>query len=86
MKEKIKKIFLEIKNRYGLVYLSVISILTILNFIAAAFTTNFLYEPNINILNFFLMLFIPTTSIGIGIITIIKFIIEAFKKKKKARI
>ena len=86
MKKKIKKIFLEIGRRYGFVYLTVISILTILNFIAAAFTTNFLYEPNINPLNFFLMLFIPITSIGIGVITIIKFILEAFKKKEGSHI
>ena len=86
MKKKLKKIFLEIKRRYGLIYLSVISIVIILNFIAAVFITNFLYEPNINPLNFFLMLFVPTTSIAVGIITIIKFILEAFKKKEGSHI
>ena len=72
MKKKLKKIFLEIKRRYGLIYLSVISIVIILNFVAAVFITNFLYEPNINPLNFFLMLFVPTTSIAVGIIIVYK--------------
>lgn len=84
--KKIKNLFLEIKNRYGLIYLSIISVFIILNFIASAFTTNFLYEPNINPINLFLILFIPSTSISVGIITIIKFIIEALKKKEGSHI
>lgn len=79
-------LFLKIKNRYGLIYLSIISIFVILYIIASAFITNFLYEPNTNPLNLFLILFIPSTSITIGIITIIKFIIEAFKKKEGSHI
>lgn len=84
--KKINNIFLEIKNRYGLIYLSIISLFIILDFIAAAFTTNFLYEPNINPINLFLILFIPSTSITVGVITIIKFIIEALKKKEGSHI
>ena len=34
-------LFLKIKNRYGLIYLSVISIFIILDIIASAFITNF---------------------------------------------
>ena len=79
-------LFLKIKNRYGLIYLSVISIFMILDIIASAFITNFLYEPNTNPLNLFLILFIPSTSIFVGIITIIKFILEAFKKKEGSHI
>lgn len=79
-------LFLKIKNRYGLIYLSVISIFIILDIIASAFITNFLYEPNTNHLNLFLILFIPSTSIFVGIITIIKFILEAFKKKEGSHI
>lgn len=79
-------LFLKIKNRYGLIYLSVIFIFIILNIIASAFITNFLYEPNTNPLNLFLILFIPSTSIFVGIITIIKFILEAFKKKEGSHI
>lgn len=79
-------LFLKIKNRYGLIYLSVISIFIILDIIASAFITNFLYEPNTNPLNLFLILFIPSTSIFVGIITIIKFILEAFKKKEGSHI
>ena len=48
-------LFLKIKNRYGLIYLSVISIFIILDIIASAFITNFLYEPNTNPLNLFLI-------------------------------
>lgn len=84
--KKINNIFLEIKNRYGLIYLSIISVFIILDFIAAAFTTNFLYEPNINLVNLFLILFIPSTSITVGVVTIIKFIIEALKKKEGSHI
>lgn len=79
-------LFLKIKNRYGLIYLSVIFIFIILDIIASAFITNFLYEPNTNPLNLFLILFIPSTSIFVGIITIIKFILEAFKKKEGSHI
>ena len=79
-------LFLKIKNRYGLIYLSVISIFIILDIIASAFITNFLYEANTNPLNLFLILFIPSTSIFVGIITIIKFILEAFKKKEGSHI
>lgn len=79
-------LFLKIKNRCGLIYLSVISIFIILDIIASAFITNFLYEPNTNPLNLFLILFIPSTSIFVGIITIIKFILEAFKKKEGSHI
>lgn len=79
-------LFLKIKNRYGLIYLSVMSIFIILDIIASAFITNFLYEPNTNPLNLFLILFIPSTSIFVGIITIIKFILEAFKKKEGSHI
>lgn len=79
-------LFLKIKNRYGLIYLSVISIFIILDIIASAFITNFLYEPNTNPLNLFLILFIPSMSIFVGIITIIKFILEAFKKKEGSHI
>ena len=49
-------LFLKIKNRYGLIYLSVISIFIILDIIASAFITNFLYEPNTHPLNLFLIL------------------------------
>lgn len=84
--KKINNLFLEIKNRYGLIYLSIILAFIILDFIASIFTTNFLYEPNINPVNLFLILFIPSTSIMVGIITIIKFIIEALKKKEGSHI
>lgn len=84
--KKINNLFLEIKNRYGLIYLSIILAFIILDFIASVFTTNFLYEPNINPVNLFLILFIPSTSITVGIITIIKFIIEALKKKEGSHI
>ena len=84
--KKINNLFLEIKNRYGLIYLSIILTFIILDFIASVFTTNFLYEPNINPVNLFLILFIPSTSITVGVITIIKFIIEALKKKEGSHI
>lgn len=82
----IKNIFLRIKNHYGLAYISVISAFITLYMAASIFVTNFLYEPNTNPLNLFLILFIPTTSITVGTITIIKFIIEAFKKKEGSHI
>lgn len=82
----IKNIFLRIKNHYGLAYISVISAFITLYMAASIFVANFLYEPNTNPLNLFLILFIPTTSITVGTITIIKFIIEAFKKKEGSHI
>ncbi|WP_300365048.1 HAMP domain-containing sensor histidine kinase [Brachyspira sp.] len=79
----IKKLIQKIKNRYGILFPSLISIFTIINLIAAIWASSFIYEPNItNKFYIFSVLFFPFTSIVIGIIIIIKFIVDAIMKKE----
>lgn len=79
----IKELFFKIKNRYGDLYLSIVSIFILLDLIASLYISSFVYEPNTsNLLYMFFTLFVPSSSIIVGIITIIKFVLEALKKKE----
>lgn len=79
----IKELFFKIKNRYGGLYLSIVSIFILLDLIASLYISSFVYEPNTsNLLYMFFTLFVPSSSIIVGIITIIKFVLEALKKKE----
>ena len=79
----IKKIYERIKKRYGIVVPSLIVISTIVNLIASIWVSSFIYEPNIvNPFYVFSVLFFPFTSIIVGIIIIIKFIVDAIMKKE----
>ena len=79
----LKKIYNKIKLRYGIVVPSIIVVFTILSLIASIWIAGFLYEPNIvDPIYLFAVLFFPFTSIIIGIIIIIKFIVEAIQKKE----
>ncbi|MEI0559887.1 sensor histidine kinase [Brachyspira intermedia] len=79
----IKKILLKIKNRYGILFPSLICFFTLVNFIATLWISSFIYEPNItNQFYMFSVMFFPLTSIIIGIIVIIKFIVDAIMKKE----
>ena len=79
----IKKRYEKIKNRYGIVVPSLIAISTIVNLIASIWVSSFIYEPNIvNPFYVFAVLFFPFTSIIVGVIIIIKFIVDAIMKKE----
>ncbi|WP_281818360.1 sensor histidine kinase [Brachyspira pilosicoli] len=79
----IKELFFKIKNRYGGLYLSIVSIFILLDLIVSLYISSFVYEPNTsNLLYMFFTLFVPSSSIIVGIITIIKFVLEALKKKE----
>ena len=79
----IKKRYERIKKRYGIVVPSLIVISTIVNLIASIWVSSFIYEPNIvNPFYVFSVLFFPFTSIIVGIIIIIKFIVDAIMKKE----
>lgn len=87
--KRIKNFFLRINIRFGLPYIIIASFFTIIIFFTSIGITLFLYEPTQTYgvnrpLSIFLILFIPFTSIVIGIITIIKFIIDAVKKVEGA--
>ena len=79
----IKNFFLKIKNRYGGLYLSIVSIFVLLDLIASLYISSFVYEPNTtNLVYIFFILFLPSSSIIVGILIIIKFVLEALKKKE----
>ncbi|OEJ14093.1 two-component sensor histidine kinase [Brachyspira hampsonii] len=79
----IKKILSKIKIRYGILFPSLICLFTVINFIATLWLSSFIYEPNItNQFYMFAIMFFPLTSIMIGIIVIIKFIVDAIMKKE----
>ena len=79
----IKKLLLKIKVRYGILFPSLIFLCTLINFIAALWISSFIYEPNItNKFSMFAVMFFPFTSIIIGVIVIIKFIVDAILKKE----
>ena len=79
----INKILLKIKNRYGILFPSLICLFTIINLIGTLWISSFIYEPNItNQFYMFSVMFFPLTSITIGVIVIIKFIVDAIMKKE----
>ena len=79
----IKEFFIKIKNRYGGLYLSIVSIFVLLDLIASIYISSFVYEPNTtNLLYMFFTLFLPSSSIIVGVLIIIKFVLEALKKKE----
>ena len=79
----IKDFFINIKNRYGGLYLSIVSIFVLLDLIASIYISSFVYEPNTsNLVYIFFTLFLPSSSIIVGVLIIIKFVLEAFKKKE----
>ena len=79
----IKDFFLKIKNRYGGLYLLIVSIFILLDLIASIYISSFVYEPNTSdSIYMFFTLFLPSSSIIVGILTIIKFVLEALKKKE----
>ena len=80
----IKNVFNKIKKRYGIVVPAIITIFTLINLIASVWISTFIYEPS-NIAEpfyVFSVIFFPFTSIIIGIILVIKFIIDAILKKE----
>ncbi|WP_241210681.1 hypothetical protein [Brachyspira hampsonii] len=80
----IKKILSKIKIRYGVLFPSLICLFTLINFIATLWVSSFIYEPNItNQFYMFAVMFFPLTSIIIGIIVIIKFVVDAIMKKRR---
>ena len=81
--EFIKNSYKRIKKRYGIVFPSIIFIVTIISLIASIWISSFIYEPNIvNPFYVFAVLFFPFTSIIVGVIIIIKFIVDAVMKKE----
>ncbi|CRF34688.1 histidine kinase [Brachyspira suanatina] len=79
----IKKIVSKIKTRYGILFPSIICFFVLVNFIAALWISSFIYEPNItNQFYMFSVMFFPLTSILIGVIVIIKFVVDAIMKKE----
>lgn len=79
----IKDFFIKIKNRYGGLYLLIVSIFILLDLIASIYISSFVYEPNTSdLIYMFFTLFLPSSSIIVGVVTIVKFVLEAFKKKK----
>ncbi len=79
----IKEFFIKIKNRYGGLYLSIVSIFVLLDLIASIYISSFVYEPNTtNLLYMFFTFFLPSSSIIVGVLIIIKFVLEALKKKE----
>ena len=80
----IKNVFNKIKKRYGIVVPAIITIFTLISLIASVWISTFIYEPS-NIAEpfyVFSVIFFPFTSIIIGIILVIKFIIDAILKKE----
>ncbi|TXJ40163.1 sensor histidine kinase [Brachyspira pilosicoli] len=79
----IKKFFIKIKNRYGGLYLLIVSIFILLALIASIYISSFVYEPNTtNLVYVFFILFLPSSSIIVGVLIIIKFVLEALRKKE----
>lgn len=79
----IKDFFIKIKNRYGGLYLLIVSIFILLDLIASIYISSFVYEPNTSdLIYMFFTLFLPSSSIIVGVVTIVKFVLEAFKKKE----
>lgn len=79
----IKNFFLKIKNRYGGIYLSIVSIFVLLDLFASLYISSFVYEPNTtNLVYVFFILFLPSSSIIVGVLIIIKFVLEALRKKE----
>lgn len=79
----IKDFFIKIKNRYGGLYLLIVSIFILLDLIASIYVSSFVYEPNTSdLIYMFFTLFLPSSSIIVGVVTIVKFVLEAFKKKE----
>ena len=83
MMKIIKKFFIKIKNRYGGLYLTTVSIFILLDLFASLYISTFVYEPNTsNLIYIFFILFLPSSSIIVGVLIIIKFVLEAFRKKE----
>ncbi|MEI0478364.1 sensor histidine kinase [Brachyspira pulli] len=79
----IKKIYTKIKNRYGIVFPSLIVTFTFLILIVSIGISSFIYEPNIvDPFYMFAVIFFPAASIVVGVIIIIKFIVDAIFKKE----
>ena len=79
----IKDFFIKIKNRYGGLYLLIVSIFILLDLIASIYIGSFVYEPNTSdLIYMFFTLFLPSSSIIVGVVTIVKFVLEALKKKE----
>ena len=79
----IKDFFIKIKNRYGGLYLLIVSIFILLDLIASIYISSFVYEPNTSdLIYMFFTLFLPSSSIIVGVVTIVKFVLEALKKKE----
>ncbi|WP_157154041.1 sensor histidine kinase [Brachyspira murdochii] len=79
----IKNIFNNIKKRYGIVVPAIISLFILISLISSVWISTFIYEPNIvNPFYVFSVIFFPFTSIIIGVILVIKFIIDAILKKE----
>ena len=79
----IKKFFIKIKNRYGGLYLTTVSIFILLDLFASLYISTFVYEPNTsNLIYIFFILFLPSSSIIVGVLIIIKFVLEALRKKE----
>ncbi|WP_300758154.1 ATP-binding protein [uncultured Brachyspira sp.] len=80
----IKNIFDNIKKRYGIVVPTIITVFTLISLIASVWISTFIYEPSNIAEPFYLfsVIFFPFTSIIIGIILVIKFIIDAILKKE----
>ena len=83
MMKIIKKFFIKIKNRYGGLYLTTVSIFILLDLFASLYISTFVYEPNTsNLIYIFFILFLPSSSIIVGVLIIIKFVLEALRKKE----
>ena len=83
MMKIIKKFFIKIKNRYGGLYLTTVSIFVLLDLFASLYISTFVYEPNTsNLICIFFILFLPSSSIIVGVLIIIKFVLEALRKKE----
>ncbi|MEI0540247.1 sensor histidine kinase [Brachyspira pulli] len=79
----IKKIYTKIKNIYGIVFPSLIVTFTFLILIVSIGISSFIYEPNIvDPFYMFAVIFFPAASIVVGVIIIIKFIVDAIFKKE----
>lgn len=79
----IKKIYTKIKTRYGIVVPSLIVTFTFIILVVSIGISGFIYEPNIvDPFYIFAVLFFPSASIVVGVIIIIKFIVDAIFKKE----
>ena len=79
----IKKIYTKIKTRYGIVFPGLIITFTFLILIVSIGISSFIYEPNIvDPFYVFAVIFFPAASIVVGVIIIIKFIVDAIFKKE----